>query len=229
MKRNSRIIIPLVLSSLLLCGGCASVASEVKSVPAPQIATETPAPKVSGKKKLIAIIGFENKSTYSADKLWDTSAQLLFSNLLEIGHFRVVEWERMKQLFDWEELSTSSLVKVPEKRSKASKILLCEYFVNGTVTFFDVSQKAKVSAMSKSKTIETTIRVDLFMQDAQSGEYVAAAKGEAMERQEYEAGMLGGGTGTWDPKSADRALNSAINDAALKLTKAYYRHEQENR
>lgn len=229
MKRNSRIIFTLFLSCFLLCAGCAPVHQETKAPSTLLIAKETPARKSSEKKKLIAIIGFENKSTYSADKLWDTSAQLLFANLLEIGYFRVVEWERMKQLFDWEELSTSSLVKVPEKRNKASKILLCEYFVNGTVTFFDVSQKAKVSAMSKSKVIETTIRVDLFMQDAQSGEYVAAAKGEATERQEFEAGLLGGGTGTWDPKSADRALNSAINDAAVKMTNAYYRHEQDNR
>ena len=221
MKRNNRIIVALFLSCFLLCGGCAPVNQEVKAVPAAQIAKETPAGKSSGKKKLIAIIGFENKSTYSADKLWDTSAQLLFSNLLEIGNFRVVEWEKMKQLFDWEELSTSSLVKVPEKRNKARKILLCEYFVSGTVTFFDVSQKARVSAMSKSKIIETTIRVDLLMQDAQTGEYVAAAK-------EYEAGLLGGGTGTWDPKSADRALNSAINDAAIKLTNVYYKNEKEN-
>ena len=228
MKRNNGIIASLFLSCLLLCGGCASVAPEVKTGPALQSAKETPARKSIGKKKLIAIIGFENKSTYSADKLWDTSAQLLFSNLLEIGHFRVVEWEKMKQLFDWEELSTSSLVKVPEKRNKAAKILLCEYFVNGTVTFFDISQKAKVSAMSKSKVIETTIRVDLLMQDAQTGEYVAAAKGEAPEKQEYEAGMLGGGTGTWDPKSADRALNSAINEAAIKLTNAYYKNKQDN-
>jgi curli biogenesis system outer membrane secretion channel CsgG len=228
MKRNNRIIVALFLSCFLLCGGCAPVNQEVKAVPAAQIAKETPAGKSSGKKKLIAIIGFENKSTYSADKLWDTSAQLLFSNLLEIGNFRVVEWEKMKQLFDWEELSTSSLVKVPEKRNKARKILLCEYFVSGTVTFFDVSQKARVSAMSKSKIIETTIRVDLLMQDAQTGEYVAAAKGEATEKQEYEAGLLGGGTGTWDPKSADRALNSAINDAAIKLTNVYYKNEKEN-
>lgn len=229
MKKNNSITLTLVLSFFLLWSGCAPVTQEIKTGPTPQIAKETPAHKSRVKKKLIAIIGFENKSTYSADKLWDTSAQLLFSNLVEIGHFRVVEWERMKQLFDWEELSTSSLVKVPEKRNKASKILLCEYFVNGTVTFFDVSQKARVSAMSKSKTIETTIRVDLLMQDAQSGEYVAAAKGEATERQEFEAGFFGGGTGTWDPKSADRALNNAINDAAVKLTNAYYRHEQDYR
>ncbi|MCP4149907.1 MAG: hypothetical protein GY757_19330, partial [bacterium] len=78
---------------------------------------EIPAPPKE--KVLIAIAGFENKSTYSADKLWDTSAQLLMSELLKLSYFRVVEWAKMKQLFDWKALSTSSLIKDPGEMAKA--------------------------------------------------------------------------------------------------------------
>ena len=84
--------------------------------------------------EVVAIAGFENKSTYSADKLWDTSGQLLTTSLLEMGTFRLVEWEKMKQLFDWKALSTNSLVKSPTSTAKARKILLCEYFLSGAVT-----------------------------------------------------------------------------------------------
>ena len=130
----------------------------------------------------------------------------------------------MKQLFDWDALSSSSLVKSPAKRNEIRKILLCEYFISGAVTFFDVSQKAQVSALSKNKIIDTTIRVDLLLQDAQTGEYVSASKGEATERQTFEGGILGGSIGSWDPKSADTALNNAIHNALKKLVEAYSRH-----
>ncbi|MFZ5906414.1 MAG: CsgG/HfaB family protein [Nitrospirota bacterium] len=177
-------------------------------------------------KQLVAILGFENKSTYASDKLWDTSSQLLFTNLIETGYFRVVEWEKMKQLFDWDALSTSSLVKSPEKRNEARKILLCEYFLTGAVTYFDVSQRAKVSALSKSKVFQTTIRVDLLLQNAQTGEYVAAGKGESIETQEFTGGFLGGATGSWDPKTADKALDTAIRQALFQLVDVYNRKER---
>ncbi len=165
------------------------------------------------KRELVAIAGFENKSTYSADKLWDTSSQLLASHLIQMGYFRVVEWEKMKQLFDWRELSTLSIVNSPMARQKAQKILLCDHFITGAVTFFDVSQRSQVSAMSKSKEIETTIRIDLRLQNAMTGEYLGAGTGQWTERQIFDQGKLG----SWDPRAADKALNYSIRQALLKL------------
>ena len=175
-------------------------------------------PKV---RKLVAIAGFENKSTYASDKLWDTSSQLLASHLIQTGYFRVVEWEKMKQLFDWDDLSMSGFVKNPEKRTEARKILLCEYFISGAVTLFDVNQTANVSAISKNKVIETTIRVDLLLQDAFTGEYLSASNGQWTEKQEFKGGLTGGKIGTWDPKSADTALNNAIQEALYKLVYSF--------
>lgn len=165
----------------------------------------------------VAIAGFENRSTYSSDKLWDTSSQLLSSQLVRAGYFRVVEWERMKQLFDWRALSTMSIVKTPQSRDQARKILLCEYFITGAITFFDVAQEAQVSALSKSKTFTTTIRVDLLLQDAASGEYLSAGSGEWSEKQVFSGAKLG----TWDPKAADQALDYAIGHALVKLIQSY--------
>jgi hypothetical protein len=80
--------------------------------PAPdRVASAAPTSRAA--RPLIAIVGFENKSTYGADKLWDTSGQLVFSNLMEMGTFRVVEWDKMKRLFEWHDLSTNALVKAP--------------------------------------------------------------------------------------------------------------------
>lgn len=182
----------------------------------------------TNRRKLVAIAGFENKSTFGAEKLWDTSGQLLTSSLLEMGVFRLVEWEKMKQLFDWKALSTNSLVKSPETREAARKILLTEYFLSGAVTQYDVAQKSEVSALSKRKTYVTDVRVDLQMQDSATGEYISGASGEASERQEFTGDFSGGQTGTWDPKSGDKALNRAIQMALKKLVDNYKKHEDED-
>jgi uncharacterized caspase-like protein len=185
-------------------------------------------PTATNRRKLVAISGFENKSTFGSDKLWDTSGQLLTSSLLEMGVFRLVEWEKMKQLFDWKALSANSLVKSPESREKARKILLTEYFLSGAVTHYDVAQRSEVSALSKRKTYVTDVRVDLQMQDSATGEYIGSASGEASEKQEFAGDFSGGQTGTWDPKSGDKALNRAIQIALNKLVDNYKKHEDED-
>ena len=194
-----------------------------------QLAAASPssAPRSGAQRKLVAIAGFENKSTYGADKLSDSSGQLLTSNLLEMGTFRLVEWERMKQLFTWHELSTNALVKSPEKRAAARKILLTEYFLSGAITHFDVKQSSDVSAMSKRKTYTTHVRVDLQMQDSATGEYVSGASGQSTAKQEFSGDITGGQTGSWDPKSADTALTEAIQQALKKLVDNYRKNVED--
>lgn len=212
-----------LLAALLPAAGCAArgESSASRSVASP-IAAALPArplPAPAGPRKLVAVAGFQNRSTYASDKLWDTSSQLLTTRLVSMNYFRVVEWSRMKELFDHYALSTLDIVSSPEGRSGAAKILLCEYFLTGAVTRFDISQTARVSALSKGKTFTTTIGVDLLLQDAQTGEFVGAASAEAVEVQQFTGQMLG----TWDPAAADRALDRAIGEALEKLTLQYHR------
>lgn len=200
----------------------APVREPAKAAPPAQVALAAPTARQA--RKLVAIVGFENKSTYGADRLWDTSGQLLTTGLLEQGTFRLVEWERMKQLFDWHALSTNSLVKSPEKRAEARKILLTEYFISGAITQFDVTQSGEVSALSKRKVYTTNVRVDLQMQDSATGEYISGATGHSTARQEFSGDFTGGQTGAWDPKKADDALNEAIQMALKKLVDNYKRN-----
>jgi curli biogenesis system outer membrane secretion channel CsgG len=197
----------VTVTCLLLAAGLMRPASGIA-------AGQGEAPRVQGtradSRPLVAVAGFENKSTYAADKIWDTSAELLTAQLLRSGRFRLVEWQRMKTLFDWDTLSTSDLVKTPEHRGKAQEILLCEYFVSGAITRFDVTTQAKVSAFSKSKNITTTVRVDLTMVDARTGEYVAQGAGQHAHTQTIKAGFSGGQTGAWDPAAASTSLEQAI-------------------
>ena len=153
-----------------------------------------------------------------------SSCLLSFSNLMEMGTFRVVEWEKIKRQFDWHDLSTNSLVKSPAKMAEAQKILLTEYFISGAVTQYDVRQTSEVSAMSKKKMYTTNVRVDLQMQDAATGEYLGASNGQSTVNQEFTGDITGGQTGTWDPRSGDDALNQAIQQALKKLIDNYQKN-----
>jgi curli biogenesis system outer membrane secretion channel CsgG len=197
--------------------------------PAPQVAAaDRAAPQVAYAgtpgKRLIAIVGFENKSTYGADKLWDTSAQLLYSKLFDMDVFRMVEWDQIKRLFDWHALSTNQLVQSPEMMANARKILLTEYFLSGAVTEYDVKQTSEVSAMSKRKVYTTTVRVDLKLQNAATGEYLSGGTGRAVKKQEFSGDITGGQTGSWDPQSGDQALDEAIQEAIQKMLERYRRN-----
>lgn len=220
---HQRIFITMFMVFTVVCAGCATSAFPSPPASVSRIEPDEPTIPPPQQSRLVAILGFENKSTYASDKLWDTSSQLLFSNILDMGYFRVVEWEKMKQLFDWDAMTTSKLVKSPGRISEISRILLCEYFISGAVTYFNVRQTSEVSALSKQKTYETTIRVDLIMQNAATGEYVSAGSGEATERRDLHGGLTGGQQGTWDPQSADIALNRAIRQALFKLTRKFDR------
>ena len=71
--------------------------------------------------------------------------------------------------------------------------------------------------MSKAKVIDTTVRVDLLLQNAQTGEYLASGSGQHTLRQNYSGGLSGGQTGTWDTSSGDTALDMAIGRALFEL------------
>jgi curli biogenesis system outer membrane secretion channel CsgG len=224
MKNNHhcrQIAILIVFFSLYSLFGCAGN----QSPPGPYLPPDSQitsidwsrVPPPPSKKDLVAVAGFENKSTYSADKLWDTSSKFLSSHLLRTGYFRVVEWEEMKRLFDWDTLSQADIMKSPDKMQQAHRILLCEYFISGAVTRFNVNTYAQTSAMSKAKTIDTTVRVDLILQNAQTGEYLSSGKGEHTIRQTFGSGQVG----SWDSSAGDDALDLAIGKALFEMISTY--------
>lgn len=200
------------LSILLLPAGCSS--SQYALSLNDDLPVLPPLPSV---KRLVAVGGFENKSTFQPDRLCLASSELLASSLAGTGYFRMVEWERMQELFDWRALSTTTMVIPPSERSRLQRILLNEYFVIGEVTSYNVNQKFSSSAISKDKTYTTTIRVSLRLLDAASGENLAYGSGEAVGEKTYKGGLAGGQHGSWDQDVADRVLEIAIRRATHNL------------
>jgi len=226
MKRN---FIILSFICLFIGWGCASAPPQPEfstpehAQPAVRIPQEL---KTSPSGKLVAIVGMENKSIFKAENLWDVASDLLTTRLVEIGYFRTVNWQRVKNDFDPVSLKTSSLVSTPEQLTDVRNRLSADYFLGGAITFYDVTQSGNVSAISKTKTIATTVRVDLWLQDAGTGEYMSAASGNGKAQQEFRGGLLGGTIGTWDANVANKAMTLAIDDALVKLLKRYQERQK---
>ncbi|OQX28269.1 MAG: hypothetical protein BWK80_00980 [Desulfobacteraceae bacterium IS3] len=219
MKKN---LIILSFICLFIVWGCASAPPPPKFSTPEQIQSKIPQEiKSSPSGKLVAIVGMENKSIFKAENLWDVASDLLTTRLVEIGYFRTVNWQRVKNDFDPVSLKTSSLVSTPEQLMNVRERLSADYFLGGAITFYDVTQSGDVSAISKTKTITTTVRVDLWLQDAGTGEYMSAASGNGKAQQEFRGGLLGGTIGTWDANVANKAMTLAIDDALIKLLKRY--------
>ncbi|GEM_PF-952661 len=217
------------ISLFLIAGGCTSAPPNVQfstpESPTIQIPVELQHP--SGEKKLVAVAGIENKSIYRAENLWDVASDLLTTRIVDIGYFRVTDWQTTKSRFDHLSLQNASLVSSPDKLVTVRNELSCDYFLGGSVTFYDVTQTGQVSAISKNKTITTTIRVDLWLQDSQTGEYLSAAFGNGRAEQQYSGGLLGGTVGTWDANAANKALTLAIDDGLVSLLKTYQERQKE--
>lgn len=226
MKKN-KIFYAMAIVWIVALIGCASPPQTVEYQKGdPQLSKIPDSFKAQPSNKLVAIVGIENKSIYRAEKLWDVASELLTTRLVEIGYFRVIDWQRMKSNFDAMMLSTSKLVSSPDQLIDVREKLLCDYFVGGSITFYDVSQTGQVSAMSKTKTITTTVRVDLWLQDSQTGEYLSAASGTGSATQQFSGGLLGGTIGTWDVNVANKSLTMAIDDALTKLLRTYQDRSQ---
>lgn len=216
-KKNSFRSSFFALLALVAAAGCGP-----QTRPEPEKPGLAILPAIPKERKLVAIVGFENKSTFAADKLWDTCSEMLYTELFKTKYFRLVEWNEMKRLFAWDDLAHCTIVKVPEKRKEARKILLCEYFLSGAVTQFDVRDESQVTRLRKYKRYTTTIRVDLRLQDAPTGESIVCVEGSSTKTKVLRGSFLGGQTGSWDPHSADEALVEAIQRALTKLVCCYH-------
>jgi len=224
MKKN---LIIFSFICLLIGWGCAAAPPQAKFSTPEQPQIKIPEQlKSSRSDKLVAIVGMENKSIFKAENLWDLASDLLTTRLVEIGYFRTVNWQRVKNDFDHVSLKTSSLVSTPEQLMNVRDRLSADYFLGGAITFYDVTQTGNVSAISKTKTITTTVRVDLWLQDAQTGEYMSAASGNGKAEQEFRGGLLSGTVGTWDANVANKSLTLAIDDALVKLLAKYQEHQK---
>jgi curli biogenesis system outer membrane secretion channel CsgG len=175
----------------------------------------------NGDGKVVGIVGVTNTSVFRSDTLWDVASRILTTNLMNMNFFRVRDWERTRSLYGEADLRSSNIATTPDNLRQIRSELDCDLLMGGSVTYYDITEESEISATSKNKKITTSLRVDLWLQDANTGEYVSAASGNGQSMQNYSAGLFGGQQGAWTQNAAHRALEVAMNEALIKVLRQY--------
>lgn len=226
---KTKLIVVFLVTAFFWLNGCATgpslqkepVISEPAEIPVPrEIKTH------QGQDKLVAPVGVVNKSIYKAENLWDVATDIMATKLIETGYFRVVNWDIMKRDFNTAKLESATLVNAPDSLEKVQTQLSCDYYIGGSITYYDVSRNQVAEFSKKEKNITTTVRVDLWIQDSITGEYMAASSATGRVTQTYTGGLTGGSIGSWSFAEANKALAMAVNKGVVNLLTQYHRRSE---
>ena len=179
-------------------------------------------------KTKVAVIEFENKSTWH----WDDAGapgELLVTQLVNAGSFSVIEREKLDLIMQEQNLGQSGAV-TPQTAAKIGKLLGVNYIITGAVSEWSTTDKdINVGVTGMGKTAYTAT-VDVRAIDVNTGEIVAAVKGEGSETGFRGRGVVPvplpgrgiGGVGVsggegHSEKRAAVALRDAVDKAGVQL------------
>lgn len=209
MKKINIALLPL---GLLLLAGCATESSRI--VDTPKISVENP--HYQGKKLLISVGKFDNKSNYQngifsdeVDRLGNQSKTILVSYLQQTGRFNVLDRTNLTELSQEAKFT-----------GKQQKIKGATYVITGDVTEFGrktVGDHQLFGILGRGKQQIAYAKVTLNVVNVNTSEVVFSSQG-AGEYSLSNREVLGfGGTAGYDATLNGKVLDLAISEAVKNL------------
>lgn len=213
--QKTTFILPLALSVLLLAG-CATESS--RSID-PQKIPVAAATVYQGKKSIISVGKFDNKSNYQngifsdgEDRLGNQSKTILVAHLQQSGRFSILDRTNLSE--------TATEAKFAGKKQA---IKGANYVVTGDVTEFgrkEIGDHQLFGILGKGKEQVAYAKVTLNIIDVSTSEVVFSTQG-AGEFNLSNREVLGfGGTAAYDSTLNGKVLDLAIREAVNKLITA---------
>ncbi len=192
-----------LMAAALLAAGCAGSKSQVK-------------PPEVGPRVRVAVVDFENKTTYGS-RLGTATADILVTELGKTDRFVIVERDKLEKLLAEQKLGLTGVVE-PATAAQMGKVLGAAAIVTGAVSQFGVSQKGTDMLISESKKQIAQATVDVRVVDVETSQVLYAESGEGVA--ESSSGtFLGLGTRTsYNEALEGDALRAAIRKFAGNLT-----------
>ncbi|KAA0252351.1 MAG: hypothetical protein EDX89_18960 [Acidobacteria bacterium] len=205
---RARLLVPIVLPLLLA-----------------RPAAAAPPPKAPAAKPRVAVLQFEDKtSRYSWYQAGRSAQEMLITELVKAGKFRVVERDRLQTLMAEKDLSLSGDVD-PKTAVKAGQLLGVEFLVVGAVTELGVSD-SRASAPGyrgfpgfSVKTQKMEAALDARAISTATGEIVWSDS-ERDSTSDSSVYVAGAGGGTEDRQKLDRVLRPIVGGLARSLARA---------
>lgn len=196
----------------------------VIAIAAVMFAAAVPTAAVAQDLPRVAVIPFENPTTWWGWELGNTAAGQLTIELVNTSNFTVIERSRLAAIFDELHLGKTGAVD-QATAAKIGKLSGAEYLITGTVTSFNIETSGlRIGGVGKSTTkSQSAMNVRVF--NVTSGEIATAAKadGEVELAKGYKAGDLVDYSKVtqntaWNPTIAEKALGPVIVKLAAALS-----------
>jgi len=175
---------------------------------------------VGAQKPRIAILAFENNSTWSfwGDRLGLAASDEMTTQLVKSGEFSVIERRQIEAILSEQNMGASGLVD-PATAARVGKLLGAQAVIVGSITKFSLDRKSGgVGPLSASFT-EAESMIDARLIDTSTGEIKLVAEGTGKKR-------MGGGSfrninfeREFDAGIAAEALRPAVEQTVAEIVK----------
>ncbi|MBI4054548.1 MAG: hypothetical protein HY402_00285 [Elusimicrobia bacterium] len=171
--------------------------------------TERTEAKMTGPKRRVGVVDFENKTKYGQARLGTAASDVLITELAKTGKFIVVEREKLSRLMEEQKLGMSGGVD-PVTAARVGRILGLSAIVTGAVSQFGVRTEGSEYLLVQSKRQVAEATVDIRAVDVETGQVLYADSGKGRAKKSW-GGVLGLGTrGGYDETLEGEALRAAI-------------------
>lgn len=163
-----------------------------------------------------AVMEFDNKTGYRGWRLGQGASDMLSTEMVKIGKFRMMERERITAILKEQRLGTSGLVN-PATAAQVGKVIGVEYIITGAVTEYGESRGGGGGRGVSVGTRGYSAAVDIRLVDTTTGEIVFAdSASHSLGSVSVRVFGIGGGE-AFDEKKATEALREAIKALAVKI------------
>jgi len=172
-------------------------------------ATEHVESKLTGPRRRIGVVAFENKAPYAQARIGDTATDILITELAKTGKFIVVERDKLDKIMAEQKLGQSGAVD-PNTAAQMGKILGLNAIVTGSISQFGVKKEGKdfIVTQSKQQIVECT--VDIRVVDTETGQVLLADSGKGVVRKASGKVLGMGNSSKYDETLEGEALRAAI-------------------
>jgi len=178
--------------------------------------TEAPTAKMTGPKRRIAVVDFENKTAYGQGRLGSAAADVLMREIGKTGKFILVERDKINKMLEEQKLGQTGVID-PNTAAQMGKVLGVNAIVTGAISNFGVTTSGTDLLLTQTKKQVAKVTVDIRVVDAETGEvlYIDSGKGEATSAKGQFLGL--GGRGGYDETLEGDALAAAVSQLALNI------------
>jgi curli biogenesis system outer membrane secretion channel CsgG len=199
MKKTS--LVTLALVTLL-----AACAPQVKPI----------APPTVGPRLRVAVVEFENKTTYG-QRLGTAAADILVTELAKTDRFILIERSKLDKLLAEQKLGMTGVVD-PATAAQMGKVLGAAAIVTGAVSEFGVQTRSNDMLITESKKQIARAVVDVRIINTETSQilYAESGTGEVTSSTGTFLGL--GSSGSYNESTEGEALRAAIQKFAGNLT-----------